>query len=251
MLSTMQDFPLTVGMIFRHGRAVHGADSQVVTFEGDSCRHATFAEVADRVDRLATALEGLGIGDGDRVGTFMWNTQEHLEAYFAVPGMGAVLHTLNIRLFPDQLAWIVNHAADRIVIVDDNLVPVLARVAAELATVERFIVVGDGDAAAAHRRGARRRGPPLRGAARRGRSRRLRVARGRRTQRRGDVLHERHHRQPQGSGVLAPLDLPAHVRGADGQRGVVHVDDRLLTIVPMFHANAWGMPYGVGSPAPT
>ena len=193
---------------------MHGADSEVVTFEGDSCRQATFAEVADRVDRLAAALHALGIGEGDRVGTFMWNTQEHLEAYFAVPGMGAVLHTLNIRLFPEQLAWIVNHAADRIVIVDDNLVPVLARVAAELATVERFIVVGDGDASPLVRRGARRRDPALRRAARRGRPVVVRVARGRRTQRRGDVLHERHHRQPEGRRVLAPLHVPAHVRRA-------------------------------------
>jgi fatty-acyl-CoA synthase len=148
MLSTMQDFPLTVAMLLRHGRTVHGSESEVVTFEGDACRRSSYAQVADRADRLAAALHGLGIVEGDRVGTFMWNTQEHLEAYFAIPAMGAVLHTLNIRLFPEQLAWIVNHAADRIVIVDDNLVPVLARVAAELGTVERFIVVGDGDASA-------------------------------------------------------------------------------------------------------
>ena len=87
MQSTMQDFPLTVGMIFRHGRTVHHA-SEIVTFEGDGSRHTSFAEVAERADRLAVALQGLGIGEGDRVGTFMWNTQEHLEAYLAtrVPG---------------------------------------------------------------------------------------------------------------------------------------------------------------------
>ena len=89
MQSTMQDFPLNVGMIFRHGRALHG-ESEVVTFEGDDSRHATFAEVAARVERLAVALRALGIEAGDRVGTFMWNNQEHLEAYFAVPMQGAV-----------------------------------------------------------------------------------------------------------------------------------------------------------------
>jgi fatty-acyl-CoA synthase len=148
MLSTMQDFPLTVGMLLRHGRTVHGDDSEVITFEGDGCRRATFVQVADRVDRLAAALHDLGIVEGDRVGTFMWNTQEHLEAYFAVPGIGAVLHTLNIRLFPEQLTYVTNHAADRIVLVDDNLIPLLAKVAPELTTVERYVVIGDGDAGA-------------------------------------------------------------------------------------------------------
>jgi fatty-acyl-CoA synthase len=129
--STMQDFPLTIGMILRHGERVH-SDSEVVTFEGDGCRRATFAEVATRTERLAAALRRLGIDDGDRVGTFQWNTQEHLEAYLAVPTMGAVLHTLNIRLFPDQLTYVVNHAEDRVVIVDDSLVPLLAKVAPDL-----------------------------------------------------------------------------------------------------------------------
>src|SRR5919198_1303539 len=140
MLSTMQDFPLTIAAIFRHGRSVFG-DSEVVTFEGESSRRASFAQVAEGADRLAAALSRLGIREGDRVGTFAWNTQEHLEAYLAVPSMGAVLHTLNLRLFPEQLAWVANHAADRIVLVDDTLVPVLAKVAAELRTVEHFVVI--------------------------------------------------------------------------------------------------------------
>src|SRR5262245_61378860 len=143
--STMQDVPLNVGMIFRHGRSLH-ADSAVVTYEGDHrCRRATFAEVAARAERLAVALRTLGIRPGDPVGTLMWNTQEHLEAYFAVPLQGAVLHTLNLRLFAEQLAYIVNHAGDRIVIVGHDLVPLLASIAAELTTVEQVVVVGDGD----------------------------------------------------------------------------------------------------------
>src|ERR671919_812271 len=145
--STMQEFPLTIGMILRHGRTVYG-ESEVVTFEGDGCRRATFAEVARRVDRLAGALRKLGIEPGDRVATFQWNNQEHLEAYLAIPTMGAVLHTLNIRLFPELLTYVANHAEDRVVVVDDSLVPLLARVAAELKTVEHYLVVGDGDASA-------------------------------------------------------------------------------------------------------
>src|SRR2546421_2012013 len=113
--STMQDFPLTIAMILRHGRTVHG-DSEVVTFEGDSSRRASFVEVAGRVGQLAAALQRLGIEPGDRVGTFQWNTQEHLEAYLAVPTMGAVLHTLNIRPFPWQLTYGVKPGKVRIVI---------------------------------------------------------------------------------------------------------------------------------------
>ena len=150
MLSTMQDFPLTIGMIFRHGRTVFG-DSEVVTFEGDASRRASFAEVADRVDQLSAALRRLGVESGDRVATFSWNNQEHLEAYFAIPCMGGVLHTLNIRLFPDQLVYIVNHAEDKIVIVDASLVPA-AREARARAVERRAL-----------RRGRRRRHRPARG----------------------------------------------------------------------------------------
>src|SRR5918994_6696468 len=145
--STMQDFPLTIGMILRHGQAVYG-DSEVVTFEEDGARRATFAEVAGRAGQLARALRRLGIESGDRVGTFQWNNQEHLEAYLAIPNTGAVLHTLNIRLFPELLTYVVNHAEDRVVIVDNSLVPLLARVAPDLKTVEHYIVVGSGDASA-------------------------------------------------------------------------------------------------------
>src|SRR5437667_5419842 len=144
MLSTMQDRPLTVTAVMEHGRKVH-AESQVATFEGDRVRRATFAEIAERAARLAAALRRLGIRPGDRVATFCWNTQEHLEAYLAVPSMGAVLHTLNVRLFPEQLIYVANHAADRVVLVDDSLVPLLARVRKDLATVEHVVVIGSAD----------------------------------------------------------------------------------------------------------
>src|SRR5262245_32367995 len=146
MQSTMQDFPLSVGMIFCHGRTLFG-DSEVVTYEGDHSRRASFSEVADRVDRLAAALRRLGVESGDRMATFSWNSQEHLEAYFAIPCIGGVLHTLNIRLFPEQLAFIIGHAEDKIVIVDGTLVPVLAKLAPELSSVEHYVVVGDADTA--------------------------------------------------------------------------------------------------------
>src|SRR3954470_22633419 len=127
----MQDFPLTIAHILRHGQAVHGR-SVLTPFEGDAARQASFTEIAERAERLAAALRRLGIEEGDRGGTFCWKHQEHQEAHLAVPAMGAVLHTLNIRLFPEQLTYVINHAEDRVVIVDDSLIPVLARVAAEL-----------------------------------------------------------------------------------------------------------------------
>src|SRR5213593_2564029 len=145
MLSTMQDRPLTIAALFAHWRTIHG-DSEVVTCEGERVRRARFTEVAARAERLAAALRRLGIRPGDRVATFSWNSQEHLEAYLAIPSMGAVLHTLNIRLFPEQLAYVANHAEDRVILVDDSLVPVLARVRAELPRVEHFVVIGGGDA---------------------------------------------------------------------------------------------------------
>ena len=142
--STIPDFPLTVRGIFEHGERIYAA-SEVATFAGDYVRRASYAQVAARARRLATGLQGLGIEPGDRVGTFAWNNQEHLEAYFAVPAMGAVLHCINIRLFPDQLIYIINHAADRVIIVDASLVPLLSKIAGKLTTVERYIVIGAGD----------------------------------------------------------------------------------------------------------
>ena len=233
--STMQDFPLTTTAILRHGRRVHGG-SECVTWTDQGPRRATYAEVGDRVDQLAAALARLGIGSGDRVGTFCWNSQEHLEAYFAIPSMGAVLHTLNIRLFPEQLTYVINHAADRVIIVDDSLVPLLARVVADLQTVEHFIVVGDGDASAL-----------------------------------GDVLRYDELLAAESPGFAWPeIDERAaaamcFTSGTTGNpKGVAYSHrstylhslavtsasamaltdhDRVLAIVPMFHANAWGLPY--------
>ena len=149
MQSTMQDGPLLVGGILRHGQQVYG-DSIVRTITGPEgqSQSATFSEVAERAERLAKALTRLGIGDSDRVGTFLWNNQTHLEAYLAVPAMGAVLHTLNIRLFPEQLAYIINHAEDQVILCDASIAGLLARVRDQIPTVRQVIVVGAGDTAA-------------------------------------------------------------------------------------------------------
>ena len=93
--------------------------------------------------QLAQALTRLGVEPGDPVATFCWNNQEHLEAYYAIPGMGAIVHTLNIRLPAQQLTHIVNDAEDKLMIVDGSLIPLLAPVVAELPSIEAFIVIGD------------------------------------------------------------------------------------------------------------
>ena len=137
----MQDSQLTVQGILRHGATVYG-ESRVAGFDGEQVRRTNFEKVASRIERLAAALRGLGVRPGDRVATFCWNTTEHLEAYFAIPSLGAILHTVNLRLFPEQLAYVVNHAEDRVIMVDGSLVPLLARAAPQFRTVERYLVVG-------------------------------------------------------------------------------------------------------------
>ncbi|MEU7581863.1 long-chain fatty acid--CoA ligase [Streptomyces sp. NPDC041068] len=146
MLSTMQDVPLTVTRILRHGMTVHGT-SQVVTWTGEGApQRRSYRELGERTAQLAHALrEDLGVTDDERVATFMWNNAEHVEAYFAVPCMGAILHTLNLRLPADQLTWIVNHAADRVIIVNGSLLGLLAPLLPQLTSVEHLVVSGPGD----------------------------------------------------------------------------------------------------------
>jgi len=143
MLDTMQSFPLSVNLLFRQGAGPHHR-SVVSTFDGQSLRRTAFGDVAARVLRLATVLRSLGIRPGDRVGSLLWNTQEHLEAYMAVPLIGAVLHTMNPRLFPDQLAYTVNHAGSRLVITDTSMAAILEKARPQFTTVEKYLTVGDG-----------------------------------------------------------------------------------------------------------
>jgi fatty-acyl-CoA synthase len=145
MLSTMQDGQLSLARLLRHGATVH-SQSEVITWTGSEGRRENYGELGRHSARLANALRSLGITGDQRVGTFMWNNAEHLAAYAAIPAMGAVLHTLNIRLFPEQLVFVANHAEDQVVIVDGTLVPLLAKHLPKMTTV-RHIIVANGDAA--------------------------------------------------------------------------------------------------------
>jgi fatty-acyl-CoA synthase len=243
MKSTMQREPLTVTRILRHAGAVH-PHSEVITATETGTRRAELATVVRRAAQLANALHSLGVDGDQRVATFMWNNQEHLEAYLAVPSMGAVLHTLNIRLSPDQLASIMRHADDRVVLVDDCLVAALQPVLAGLAQVEHVVVCGPNAADSV---------ALLAG-----------LACG--VHRYEELLHTASDRfawpdvdeddaaalcytsgttgGPKGV-AYSHRSIYLHsmaIAMGDGMR--ITTQDRVLPIVPMFHANAWGMPYG-------
>ena len=229
------DHPLTLQHLLDRMRTLY-AGSEVVSVRGGERTRAGYGEVVERVERLAGALSELGVEQGDRVATFAWNTREHLEVYLAAPCMGAVLHTLNVRLFADQLTYIVNHAEDRVIVVEDSLVPVLAELAPTFETVEHYIVVGDDHD----------------GQLPNAKSYEELLA----AQSPGYDFPELDDRQAAGlcytsgttgnpKGVL--YSHRSNVLHALGQCmadsiGTVS-DDRVMPVVPMFHANAWGIPY--------
>ncbi|HEY2577732.1 MAG TPA: long-chain fatty acid--CoA ligase [Streptosporangiaceae bacterium] len=139
MRSTMMDVPLTVSSIMRYGTSVFG-ERVVVSATEDGTRRRAYAEIGRRAGQLAGALRRLGVDGDQRVATLMWNNAEHLEAYLAIPSMGAVLHTLNLRLDPSQLGYIASHAEDHVIIVDGTLVPLLAKVLPGIAGVRHILV---------------------------------------------------------------------------------------------------------------
>ncbi len=239
MYSTMQSFPLTITAILRHASSVHGA-RKVTTATGTGYRDCSYAELGRQAAQLANALRRVGISGDQRVATFMWNNAEHLTAYMAVPAMGAVLHTLNIRLFPEQIVYVANEAEDQVVLVDLSLAKLLAPILADLDTVHTVIAVGEGD---------------LAGLAESGKT----------VLRYGDVIADESTEfdwpdinencaaamcytsgttgNPKGV-VYSHRSSYLHTMATCSSNGIgVGSSDCVLPIVPMFHANAWGLPY--------
>jgi fatty-acyl-CoA synthase len=239
MLGLMQDWPLTVDKILDHAAEWHGG-REVVTrsVEGPIVR-TTYGEIRRRAKRLSSALAELGIKPGDRVATLAWNSGRHMEAWYAIMGMGAVCHTLNPRLFAEQLCYIINHAGDRIIFTDLTFLPTLIENRARMPSVERFIVLTD----AAHFKSV-----TLEGA----------------------LCSETLIEQAGGDCAWGGFDEQAacglcYTSGTTGNpKGVLYshrsnflhtlvtlqtdvmglsVRDTVLAVVPMFHANAWGLTF--------
>ena len=143
MLGLMQDWPLLCHRVIDHAALNHG-DRQVITRSIEGPIHTTnYREIRARALRVAQRLEGNGIKLGDRVATLGWNTWRHLESWYGILGIGAVYHTINPRLFPEQIAWIINHAEDRVMMTDLTFVPLLEKIADKLPTIERYIIFTD------------------------------------------------------------------------------------------------------------
>jgi len=143
MRGLMQDWPMLCHRIIDHAAMVHG-EREVVTRSVEGPIHRTnYAEIRARALKVAQRLDREGIKLGDRVATIAWNTWRHLEAWYGIMGIGAICHTVNPRLFPDQIAWIINHAEDRIVMTDLTFIPILEKIADKVPSVERYVVFTD------------------------------------------------------------------------------------------------------------
>jgi fatty-acyl-CoA synthase len=236
MRSTIPDFPLTIQMILQHGRAIY-PDSEVLAYREGSVERLSFAEIAANVDRLARGLQSLGLRSGERVGTLCWNSAAHLTAYLAVPSSGGVIHTVNLRLSPEHLAYVINHGGDRFMLVDASLAPALAEIASELKQIERFIVIGAGDKVPFDDRGiafetvlAAGDGPPEWPTLDESAAAALCYTSGTTGSPRGVAYGHR-------STFVHSLAI------CTGNAFGISERDRILLMVPMFHANAWGLPY--------
>src|ERR1700760_1121263 len=239
MLGLMQDWPLLCHRIIEHAAKYHGTQ-QIVTrsVEGPIVR-TNYAEIHSRALKVSQMLQRDGIKLGDRVATIAWNTARHLEAWYGIMGIGAICHTVNPRLFPDQIAWIINHAQDRVVLTDLTFVPILEKIADKLPSVERYIVLTD----AAHMP---------------------------QTTLKGAVAYEDWIAQGDGDFVWATFDentaaAMCYTSGTTGDpKGVLYshrsnvlhalmanskdalgtsAGDTMLPVVPLFHANSWGIAF--------
>ena len=243
MKSTMQTTPLLISQLLRFGSTMH-ADQEVVTWTAEGARRMSYAEVGRRSAQLAHALRGLGVTGDQRVATFMWNNAEHLVAYLAVPSMGAVLHALNIRLFPEQLIYVATHGGNEVVIVDNTLAKPFSGLLPHLKTLRHVVVNGPVDD---ETRAALSAPEHIEGV---------------------HDFYELIDDQPDSYDWPEDLDEDCassmcYTSGTTGNpKGVayshrsnylhaltdayslgVREGDRSLVVVPLFHANAWGFPY--------
>ncbi len=239
MNAQMMNYPLTLDRMLVRANTVYAEQEIVSRMADESIHRYTFKDFYKRVLKLMNALRKLGVKPGDRVATFAWNNYRHMEIYFAVPAIGAVLHTLNIRLFPEQLVYIVNHAEDKLIFVDKSLIKPLAAQQEQLKTIENYVVMNDGAPA-----------PDV--------------------ALKPTLDYENLLADAESKEDFAKLDENAaaamcYTSGTTGEpKGVVYshrstflhtmticmqdtlalsMRDSVLPVVPMFHVNAWGIPF--------
>ncbi len=235
MHGLMMDVPLLVSGILEHAEAVYGRRELVTRTVDGSMHRYGYADAAARARRLAGALKAAGLAVGDRVATIAWNTHRHFEIYYGVSGIGGVVHTINPRLHPSQIAYLLDHADDRWVFVDTTFLPLLPKIAEHLARPRPIVVLADraGDGGQCYETWLAEATPieqwPVldeRAACA------LCYTSGTTGQPKG-VLYSQRSTVLHALGVSTPAGLP------------VGEADTMLPIVPMFHVNAWGFPYSV------
>lgn len=238
MQGMMMERPLLISAILRHVEYVYG-DTEVVSREADrSLFRYTYRDMARRARQLANALQGSGVVKGMRVATLAWNDHRHLEAYYAVPGLGAVLHTCNPRLHPEQLAYVLNHAEDTVLMFDPMFLPVVESIAARCPRLQHYVVLSASVPAESKLPNLVAYEPMLAKAS--------------------EIFEWPEFDENTASGLCYTSGTTGHPKGVlySHRSSVLHSltlstpqvfglshADTALTVVPMFHVNAWGLPY--------
>ncbi|WP_211274944.1 long-chain fatty acid--CoA ligase [Bacillus marinisedimentorum] len=235
----MMNTPLLLPLMMEHAEKFF-SEKKVISRTTAGKMEMTYAEIGRRTRALASALEKLGVGRGDRVGTFAWNHHRHLEAYFGIPGMGGVLHTINLRLSPEHISYIVNHAEDKVLLIDADLLPLIERVKDAFNTVEAYVVMTDDETLPETSLSP--------------------VYHYEKLLADGDEDYEFVKDMDENSpaGMCYTSATTGNPKGVVySHRGIVlhslalgladsaaiSESDRVMPVVPMFHANAWGMPF--------